>query len=165
MENITAKPTRRDLQSEQEIRGRLVDLGRRAGMSEGQIALALRVGSVRHDGDRRQGDLLRHADIERVIAIFLEELAGVSWPPVDIAWLRSRAKGRQFAWPRMICATLIRQHVAGASFPVIARALGLTDHTTVMHANDRAPDILAREPELATAAARATDRISAESRG
>lgn len=56
--------------------------------------------------------------------------------PITIDWIRTACKRRDYIEPRwMICAMLFEDEL---SYPQIARAVGYTDHTSVMHAVKKA---------------------------
>lgn len=76
-------------------------------------------------------------------------LSGTVYTSHDLAGPR---RARQSAWPRMVCMWLCRRLCPMASTPVIARTFGGRDHTTVMHACERAPFIIEQSPSLKTAA-------------
>jgi hypothetical protein len=98
----------------------------------------------------------RPVTIAEVTKLYLEALErvghsldGTIYTSHDLAGPR---RARQSAWPRMVCMWLCRRLCPMASTPVIARTFGGRDHTTVLHACERAPFIIERSPSLKTAA-------------
>lgn len=98
----------------------------------------------------------RPATIAEVTRFYLQALErvghsldGTVYTSHDLAGPR---RARQSAWPRMVCMWLCRRLCPMASTPIIARTFGGRDHTTVMHACERAPFIIERSPSLKTAA-------------
>lgn len=96
--------------------------------------------------------------IAEIQARFCIELAAgeytIDGKPFTVEDLKSSRRGRNLAWPRQVCVALTRDLCRWASMPVIGRAFGRRDHTTVMHSVSRAPEILRSVPVLRGAHAR-----------
>lgn len=76
---------------------------------------------------------------------------------LDLVDLFSPRRNRFVAWARQVCMSLCRDLCKGASLPMIGRAFGGKDHTTVMHACRVAPERMISRPDLAAVA----DRVRA----
>ena len=68
--------------------------------------------------------------------------------PWQVRHLEDAARGDAYAQPRMVCMWLVKRLCPDLSFPKVGHMFGGRDHTTVLHAMKRAPDILARRPDL-----------------
>jgi chromosomal replication initiator protein len=79
------------------------------------------------------------ADIQRVVA---EE-----WR-LPLMEMRSDRRSARVARPRMVAMFLARHHTL-CSLPQIGREFGDRDHTTVMHALARVPELMAADAEFA----------------
>lgn len=66
---------------------------------------------------------------------------------------RYKARARQAAW------YLIHRHCQHVTYPMMARMLGKKDHTTAMHGVAVVGNLIARDPELAKAIARAEQAV------
>lgn len=65
------------------------------------------------------------------------------------------------AQPRQVAMWLCHKLCRNTSLPMIGHAFGGKDHTTVLHARDRAPRILTLRPDLATVAERVISHFEA----
>jgi hypothetical protein len=138
----------------QEDRARLINVARRAGLTDAAIRRGLQVGSCeplpgrsnRARGLQEQREALALATgrappeiaqaktLEGVTVAFLEELNHAGWP-MTLEQLCARSKIRTIAGPRMVAMWLCRNIIGtDASFPMIAKAFARKDHTTAMHA-------------------------------
>jgi hypothetical protein len=66
----------------------------------------------------------------------------------SLALLRTSRRAHPISHPRHVCMWLVRTICAEPSFPAIGHAFGGKDHTTVMHAMERAPSWMAADPSL-----------------
>lgn len=62
--------------------------------------------------------------------------------------LEDVARGQAHARPRMVCMWLVKRLSPASSFPKIGKIFGRRDHTTVIHALRRAPEIMSEDPVL-----------------
>lgn len=86
-------------------------------------------------------------------------LGGQPYSVVDLA---SARRSQAMARPRMVCMDLVRR-LCPVSYPMIGKAFGGRDHTTVMHAIQRAPLILADSPLLEEVHAKVLAQFEAKS--
>lgn len=80
----------------------------------------------------------------------------------DLETLISKRRTQPHAAPRHVCIALARR-LSGASTSVLALAFGKIDHTSVLHATERAPAHIQRDPLLAEAYAHIVALFSAAS--
>jgi hypothetical protein len=96
--------------------------------------------------------------ISEVQVRFCSELSAagfkVEGKPLTVDDLKSHHRPRHLAWPRQVCVALVRDLCRWASMPMIGRAFGRRDHTTVHHAVTRAPEIMNANTVLREAHAR-----------
>lgn len=96
------------------------------------------------------------APMPDVVAAYLEALdvigVMVGGRKYEFADLAGISRCRAYAAPRQVCMWLCRQICKSQSLPAIGRQFN-RDHTTVMHALLRAPEIMAANPQLRMAAA------------
>lgn len=112
-------------------------------------------------GDAR----FRPAGVETVMRSFCAALAAIEFR-VDgellrVVDLRTTRRARRYSWPRIVCLFLCRQICREISLPMIARHFAI-DHTTVIHACRRAPDVMARDAALADVAAHVISEFEKE---
>lgn len=74
--------------------------------------------------------------------------------PFHMDDLTSPRRSVALAWPRQVCMDLVRQICVRKSLPAIGKEFGKRDHTTVMHACKRAPEVLKLSPVLGAVHAR-----------
>jgi len=72
--------------------------------------------------------------------------------PYTIDDLGSARRSRVFAGPRHVCIWLIRTLCTHYSLPMIGKLVGRRDHTSILHACQRAPQWLSIDPMLQAAA-------------
>lgn len=91
------------------------------------------------------------AEVQAAFCRAFNELGGdVGGEPITHAHLVSQRRSRAQAWPRHACILLVRQICGGPSLPKIAKAFGGRDHTSVMHALQKAPERMIEVPLLAS---------------
>jgi chromosomal replication initiation ATPase DnaA len=73
--------------------------------------------------------------------------------PYRMEDLKGPRKSFIYSRPRLVCMWAVRRLCPSLSLPAIARLFAKTDHTSVMHANRRARQIMDQNPELMGAAA------------
>lgn len=100
----------------------------------------------------------RTPTINNVIRQFIYEynaLAAVdNRTALDLPDLFSPRRNRFVSWARQVCMALCKDICKGASLPMIGRAFGGKDHTTVLHAVRVTPERLELRPDLALVAYR-----------
>ena len=77
---------------------------------------------------------------------------------ITVDELVSGGRSARIAWPRQVAMYLCREHTS-QSLPAIGRAFGGRDHSTVMYANRKAAERLARDREQAEIVRRLTEQI------
>lgn len=91
-----------------------------------------------------------------VMAVYLQALATVGYTidtvPVTMEHLIGPQRSAPWVRPRHVAIWLCRRLCLGQSFPMIARAFGNRNHTTPIHSYGRAPDVMATNPMLRSAA-------------
>lgn len=65
---------------------------------------------------------------------------------VDLADIRGPRKATRFSWPRMMAAYLMARYCNHLSLPDIADALHRADHTSIINAYRRWPEIEEKNP-------------------
>ncbi len=99
--------------------------------------------------------LFRAATIAEVQSIFCKafnDLGGsVDGRAYTVGDLTSPSRRREMAWPRMACMSAAKIICGGKSLPMIGRAFGNRDHTTVMHALKAVPLHMEEMPMLKVA--------------
>lgn len=89
---------------------------------------------------------------EAVMVTFCECMAAFGVKLGDYPWtlreLKDVARGQAHARPRQVCMWLVKRLCPSSSLPSIGKLFGNRDHTTVMHAVRRAPEVMGEDPAL-----------------
>lgn len=89
---------------------------------------------------------------QAVRATFCEYMAVFGLKIGDEAWqlrhLDDAARSDAYVHPRMVCVWLVKRLCPELSFPKIGHMFGGRDHTTIMHAIQRAPEVMVKRPDL-----------------
>ena len=88
---------------------------------------------------------------EKVIDAFLKHYSAQIGEKITIDHLASHHRVRIYSAPRHCCIWLVRQLSTHLSLPKIGKLFGGRDHTTCMHACERAPYWMLVNPALKTA--------------
>lgn len=91
-----------------------------------------------------------------VIEAYLGHLNEIGWTAGTFteAMLVSPRRAKGYSAPRHVCAWLLKELSAHLSLPMIAQVLHWSDHTTVLHALNRAPRHIGKFPALKAASER-----------
>lgn len=99
----------------------------------------------------------RSPTVNNVIRQFVNEYNALSMidnrPAIDLMELLGPRRSRVVSWPRHVCIYICRE-ICNVSYPVLGRAFGKRDHTTIMHALRVAPERMVQRPDLAMVAGR-----------
>jgi hypothetical protein len=101
--------------------------------------------------ERLRGSFRETVTVRQVTSAYLEMLAtlGVTLDgqPWTVEMINCKRRSQPYAQVRHVLMNLCRL-LTRQSYPSIAKTLGGRDHTSVMHAVRRTPDILQKRPDL-----------------
>lgn len=84
---------------------------------------------------------------------------------VSICDIKSNLRHKKFSRPRQVACYMMKRHCEHLSYPMIAKAVGRSDHTTAMHSIAVVDNLLRRDDELARRVSRVNAMLNGEQRG